>query len=107
MRCWTWRRSCGAIRWPGAACSKPAVWRACSSRVHPQPSVAGGIRTRRHRDLEEYAEHSSVPVVNAGTDLEHPCRALADCLTLRERFGESRGLPVAYLGDRKAVAHSL
>jgi ornithine carbamoyltransferase len=65
------------------------------------------VRTPRHRDLLELAEHTSVPVLNAGTDREHPCRVLADCLTLRERFGDLRGLPIAYLGDRDAVADSL
>ena len=45
------------------------------------------VRTDHHRDLLELAEHAAVPVVNAGTDREDPCRALADCLTLRERFG--------------------
>jgi len=48
-----------------------------------------------------------VPVINALTDDHHPCQALADVLTLRERFGELRGLPVAYVGDGNNVAHSL
>jgi ornithine carbamoyltransferase len=65
------------------------------------------LRTARHRDLLELAEHASVPVVNARTDREHPCRALAACLMLRERFGDLRGLPVAYLGDSPAVGYSL
>jgi ornithine carbamoyltransferase len=65
------------------------------------------IRTPRHRDLLELAEHASVPVVNARTDREHPCRALADCLTLRDRFGDLHGLQVACVGDGEAVANSL
>jgi ornithine carbamoyltransferase len=65
------------------------------------------LRTPRHRDLLELAEHASVPVVNARTDREHPCRALAACLMLRERFGDLRGLPVAYLGGSPAVGYSL
>jgi ornithine carbamoyltransferase len=65
------------------------------------------IRTPRHRDLLELAEHASVPVLNARTDREHPCRALADCLTLRDRFGDLRGLEVACVGDFEAVANSL
>lgn len=65
------------------------------------------VRTPRHRDLLELAEHASVPVVNLGTDREHPCQALADCLMLRERFGDLRGLDVAYVGGDEAVANSL
>lgn len=65
------------------------------------------VRTDRHRDLLELAEHAAVPVLNAGTDREDPCRALADCLMLRERFGELAGLQVAYIGAFGPVAHSL
>jgi ornithine carbamoyltransferase len=65
------------------------------------------VRTPRHRDVLELAEHASVPVLNVRTDREHPCRALADCLMLRERFGELRGLQVAYVGGDEAVANSL
>jgi ornithine carbamoyltransferase len=78
-----------------------------TARVLSAYCDAIAFRTERHRDLLELAEHASVPVVNALTDREHPCRALADCLTLRERFGGLRGLPVAYLGGREAVGHSL
>jgi ornithine carbamoyltransferase len=53
------------------------------------------------------AAAASVPVINALTDDHHPCQALADVLTLRERFGDLRGLPVAYVGDGNNVAHSL
>jgi ornithine carbamoyltransferase len=65
------------------------------------------VRTPRHRDLLELAEHASVPVLNARTDREHPSRALADCLTLRDRFGDLRGLQIAYAGDCEALAYSL
>lgn len=65
------------------------------------------LRTPRHRDLLELAEHASVPVVNARTDREHPCWALANCLALRERFGDLGGLPVAYVGDSPSAASSL
>jgi len=65
------------------------------------------VRTSRHRDLLELAEHAAVPVVNARTDREHPCRALAECLALRDRFGELHGLQVAYVGDCEALAYSL
>jgi ornithine carbamoyltransferase len=65
------------------------------------------VRTSRHRDLLELAEHASVPVLNARTDREHPCRALADCLTLRDRFGDLHGLPIAFVGGSDALAYSL
>ncbi|MEM1331439.1 MAG: ornithine carbamoyltransferase [Planctomycetota bacterium] len=57
--------------------------------------------------ISEFAEHSSAPVVNALCDLEHPCQALADLLTLREAFGTLKGLKVAYVGDGNNVCHSL
>ena len=66
--------------------------------------VDAHVRAARRREL---AEHASVPVINALTDDHHPCQALADCLTLRERFGSLDGLPVAYVGDGNNVAHSL
>ena len=69
--------------------------RAASRSRTPRTRVSSycdaiAVRTDRHRDLLELVEHASVPVINALTDREHPCRALADCLALRERFG---GLP--------------
>jgi ornithine carbamoyltransferase len=64
-------------------------------------------RVTEHATIEEYARWSSVPVVNALTPLHHPCQALADLLTLRERFGELAGLRVAYVGDGNNVCHSL
>lgn len=65
------------------------------------------VRTFAQHDVRELADHASVPVINALTDDHHPCQALADCLTLRERFGPLKGLPVAYVGDGNNVAHSL
>ena len=65
------------------------------------------VRTDRHRDLLDLVEHASVPVINALTDREHPCRALADCLALRERFGGLSGLDIAYVGGREPAMHSL
>ena len=53
------------------------------------------------------ARHAAVPVINALSDLEHPCQALADYLTLRERFGDVRKIQIAYVGDGNNVAHSL
>ena len=65
------------------------------------------IRTFAQSDVDELAEAAYVPVVNALTDLHHPCQALADLLTLRERFGELEGLKLAYVGDGNNVLHSL
>ncbi len=57
--------------------------------------------------IDDLAKWSSVPVINALSDLYHPCQALADVFTLREQFGEVRGLKVAFVGDGNNVAHSL
>ncbi|HKF52967.1 MAG TPA: ornithine carbamoyltransferase [Candidatus Acidoferrales bacterium] len=57
--------------------------------------------------LEELAENASIPVINALSDRCHPCQALADFFTLEERFGNLRGLKVAYIGDGNNVCHSL
>jgi ornithine carbamoyltransferase len=64
-------------------------------------------RTFRHELVENLAQALSVPVINALTDREHPCQALADLLTLRERFGGLRGLVVAFVGEANNVAMSL
>ena len=65
------------------------------------------IRTFRQADVDELAEHATVPVVNGLTDEFHPCQALADVLTIRERFGTFDGVQVAYVGDGNNVCHSL
>jgi ornithine carbamoyltransferase len=65
------------------------------------------VRTYRQSDLEELARHASIPVVNGLTDEFHPCQALADALTLRERFGDLERVRVAYIGDGNNVCHSL
>ena len=57
--------------------------------------------------VDELAQYSGVPVVNALSDLYHPCQALADAMTIEERFGSCKGLRVAYVGDGNNVAHSL
>jgi ornithine carbamoyltransferase len=64
-------------------------------------------RTYSQATVEELAHWSSAPVINALTDLYHPCQALADVFTLQERFGELRGLKLAFVGDGNNVAHSL
>ena len=65
------------------------------------------IRTFEQAEVEEFAEHASIPVINGLTDRAHPLQALADAMTLRERFGSLEGLRVAYVGDGNNVCHSL
>lgn len=65
------------------------------------------IRTFDHARVVELAQYAHVPVINALSDHEHPCQALADMLTLREHAGDLAGLTLAYVGDGNNVAHSL
>jgi ornithine carbamoyltransferase len=65
------------------------------------------IRTYSQADVDELAEHADIPVINGLTDEFHPCQALADVMTIRERFGSFEGVRVAYLGDGNNVCHSL
>ena len=65
------------------------------------------IRTFEQDEVEEFAEHASIPVINGLTDRAHPLQALADAMTLRERFGALEGLRIAYVGDGNNVCHSL
>ena len=65
------------------------------------------IRTFAQAEAQELAAAASVPVINALTDEHHPCQALADLLTLRERFGALKGLTLAYVGGGNNIAHSL
>ena len=65
------------------------------------------IRTFNHSDLEEYAKWSSKPVINALTDLEHPCQALADFLTIKEEFLDFNNVVLTFIGDGNNVANSL
>jgi ornithine carbamoyltransferase len=64
-------------------------------------------RVFKHATVETLARYASVPVINALSDREHPCQALADVLTLREHFGALQGLRLAYVGDGNNVCHSL
>ena len=82
-----------------------------TARVLSRYVDALAIRTFAQDELADYAHWASIPVINALTDLEHPCQALADYLTLTEAFGGAphnlAGLTLAYVGDGNNVAHSL
>lgn len=65
------------------------------------------IRTYAQATVEELAREASIPVINGLTDLHHPCQALADLLTIREKRGKLKGLKLAYVGDGNNVANSL
>ncbi|KAF0655019.1 ornithine carbamoyltransferase [Cyanobium sp. Copco_Reservoir_LC18] len=82
-----------------------------TARVLSRYCDALAIRTFAQEDLVDYAHWASIPVINALTDLEHPCQALADALTIQERFGHGpsdlHGLTLAYVGDGNNMAHSL
>jgi len=64
-------------------------------------------RVYAHQDVLDLARHGSVPVINGLSDLLHPCQALADYFTLRERRGQLSGLRIAYVGDGNNVCHEL
>jgi ornithine carbamoyltransferase len=64
-------------------------------------------RTFSHQNLQVLARCSTVPVINALSDLEHPCQALADIMTIQEKKGKLKGLNLAFIGDGNNVAHSL
>ena len=65
------------------------------------------IRTFSHSNLEEYARWSTIPVINALTDLEHPCQALADFLTIKEELVDFKNVVLTFIGDGNNVANSL
>ena len=65
------------------------------------------VRTFKHSDLEEYAKWSTKPVINALTDLEHPCQALADFLTIKEEFLDFKNVVLTFIGDGNNVANSI
>jgi ornithine carbamoyltransferase len=65
------------------------------------------VRTYEHATVQEWAQYATVPVINGLTDHAHPCQALSDLLTIRERLGRLTGVVLAYVGDGNNVAHSL
>jgi ornithine carbamoyltransferase len=65
------------------------------------------IRTYDQAELREFADYAEMPIINALTDLEHPCQVLADLQTVQESFSQLAGLTLTYLGDGNNVAHSL
>ncbi len=65
------------------------------------------IRAIKHEDVVELAEHAEVPVISGLTDLEHPCQALADVLTIREHFGSFENKKICFIGDGNNVCNSL
>ena len=78
-----------------------------TARVLSRYCDALAIRTFKHADLEDYAKWSTKPVINALTDLEHPCQALADFLTIKEEFEDFKNIILTFIGDGNNVANSL
>jgi len=64
-------------------------------------------RTFSHQDIFDLAKYATIPIINGLSDLSHPCQALADIFTVREKFGKKKGLTIAYIGDGNNVCHSL
>ncbi|GAH12557.1 unnamed protein product, partial [marine sediment metagenome] len=65
------------------------------------------IRAYSHSDVEELANNASIPVINALTDMYHPCQGIADIFTIKEKKGRIRNIRIGYLGDGNNVCHSL
>jgi ornithine carbamoyltransferase len=64
-------------------------------------------RTYKHEDVEELAKQATVPVINGLSDFEHPCQALSDIFTIKEKFGTFKGITLSYIGDANNVLNSL
>jgi ornithine carbamoyltransferase len=77
-----------------------------TARVLSRMVDAVMIRANRHEDVEDFAAHSSAPVINGLTDLSHPCQILADLITIEERLGDVRGKTIAWVGDGNNVLAS-
>jgi ornithine carbamoyltransferase len=78
-----------------------------TARVLSRYVSAVMIRAYHHENVEEFARHATIPVINGLSDREHPCQILADIMTIREQFGKTDGLRVAWVGDGNNVCNSL
>ena len=78
-----------------------------TARVLDRYLDALAIRTFAQADLEVFAQYAKMPIINALTDLEHPCQVLADLQTVQENFGSCEGLTFTYVGDGNNMAHSI
>jgi ornithine carbamoyltransferase len=78
-----------------------------TARVLDRYLDALAIRTFAQADLETFAKYAEMPIINALTDLEHPCQVLADLQTVQENFGSCQGLTFTYVGDGNNMAHSI
>ena len=78
-----------------------------TSRVLSRYCDVLAVRTFKQKNIEEYAKWSTIPVINALTDLEHPCQALADFLTIQEEYENFNNVTLTYIGDGNNVANSL
>lgn len=78
-----------------------------TARVLSRYVSAVMIRAYHHENVEEFARHATIPVINGLSDREHPCQILADIMTIQERFGKTDGLRVAWVGDGNNVCNSL
>ncbi len=78
-----------------------------TARVLSRYCDAIAIRTYEQKELIDYSYWASIPIINALTDLEHPCQALADFMTILEKYGDLKGIKLTYIGDGNNVANSL
>jgi len=78
-----------------------------TARVLDRYVDALAVRTFEQSELETFAQFCKIPIINALSDREHPCQALADLFTISENFGDLKGLTLTYFGDGNNMAHSL